>query len=105
MKPVIISDGLDPEDKRKIQASDYINYVEGKDFSIEDMMSYIDCKGTHAQLIDTLNARGYDVVIINYPTYTSSTTNKEIDGGADLLERNAMTMVALIQRLNTTLAK
>ena len=104
MKPVIISDGFDPGDKRKIQASDYINYVPGKDASIEDMMSYIDCSGDTAQLIDTLNARGYDVVVVNYPTYTSAATGKEIDGGADFIERNAMAMVALIQKLNTTLA-
>ncbi len=105
MKPVIISDGFDPGDKRKIQASDYVNYIPGKDVSIEDMMRYVNCKGDSAELIDTLNARGYDVVIVNYPTYTSAETGKEIDGGADFIERNAMAMIALIQKLNATLAK
>lgn len=105
MKPIIISDGFDPGDKRKIQASDYINYVQGKDFSIEDMMGYTDCDGiTQKNLILVLNAKGYDVVIVNYFTYTSTTTGKEIDGGADFIERNALAMVALIQKLNTTLA-
>lgn len=103
-KPVIISDGFDPGDQRRIQASDYIFYDPNKNTSIEAMMMYVGCNGDTLNLIEVLNRRGYDVVIVNYPTYISSTTGKEIDGGADFIERNAMAMVALTQKLNTTLA-
>ena len=105
-KPVIISDGFDPNDVRKIQVQDYITpFDPTKDASIEDMMMYTGCDGvTQMNLIQVLNQRGYDVVIVNYPTYNSSTTGKKINGGADFIERNAMAMVALIQKLNTTLA-
>lgn len=100
VKPIIISDGFDPGDSRKIQASDYINppYDATKDHSIEDMMKYKDCTGKEALLIEDLRQKGYDVVIVNYPEYTYN--GQKIDGGADYIERNAMNMVALIQMLN-----
>ncbi|MDP1765221.1 MAG: hypothetical protein Q8L07_15175, partial [Sediminibacterium sp.] len=101
VKPIIISDGFDPGDIRKIQASDYVNppYDPTKDHSIEDMMKYKDCNGIEALLIEDLRQKGYDIVIVNYPTYTAGNGQK-IDGGADYIERNAMNMVALIQMLN-----
>ena len=104
-KPVIISDGFDPGDLRKIEAKDYtVPYDPTINTSIEDMVKYKDCNDSTQNLIQVLNQKGYDVVIVNYPTYTSTTTGKEINGGADFIERNAMAMVALIQKLNTTLA-
>jgi len=102
LKPIIISDGFDPQDKRKIQASDYINpdYFD-RYSSIEHFMDYKDCNGNTKNLIEVLRAKGYDVVVVNYPNYIRN--GKQIDGGADYIERNAMNMVTLIQKLNTTL--
>lgn len=104
LKPIIISDGFDPGDSRKIQRNDYQNYQEGVDHSIEDMMRYQDCNDPtkKASLIEILRAKGYDVVIVNYPKYTAS-NGQEIDGGADYIERNAMNMISLIQMLKTRL--
>ncbi len=102
LKPIIISDGFDPDDIRKIQSSDYIEYREGIDRSIEDMMRYKDCNGNPKDLITILREKGYDVVVVNYPNYTAANGQK-IDGGADYIERNAMNMIALIQMLKSRL--
>lgn len=48
-------------------------------------------------------AKGYDVIVVNYTTYTAS-NGQTIDGGGDYIERNAMNMIALIQELNRRLA-
>lgn len=102
LKPIIISDGFDPEDKRKIQASDYINPADFQEHSsIEHFMDYNDCSGNTSNLIAVLRSKGYDVVVVNYPTYYRN--GIKIDGGADYIERNAMNMVTLIQKLNNNL--
>lgn len=102
LKPIIISDGFDPQDKRKIQASDYLNPADFQQYnSIEHFMDYKDCSGNTSNLITVLRNKGYDVVVVNYPTYYRN--GKKIDGGADYIERNAMNMITLIQKLNTTL--
>lgn len=45
VKPIIISDGFDPGDTRKIQESDYAKgtYTPGISHSIEDLITYPDC--------------------------------------------------------------
>jgi hypothetical protein len=103
LKPIIISDGFDPGDKRKIQQIDYVNppYNNQKDKSIEDMMSYINCTGGTDNLIEVLRLNGYDVIIVNYPKYEYN--GQQIDGGADYIERNARNMVTLIQMINNRL--
>ncbi|MBC7650412.1 MAG: hypothetical protein H7101_01540 [Deinococcales bacterium] len=101
-KPIIISDGFDPGDTRKIQAKDYIEYKDGVDRSIEDITRYIDCNGASQSLIAILRQKGYDVIVVNYPTYTA-VSGQKIDGGADYIECNAMNMITLIQMLKTRL--
>lgn len=99
-KPIVIVDGFDPGDKRKIQRRDYEagEYIPGKSFSIEDMMGYSTELGDK-NLITELTRKGFDVVIVNQPTHTPR-PGVELDGGADYIERNALAHVVLIQRLN-----
>ena len=69
-KPIIIIDGFDPGDKRKILDAD-TNQDPDKHRSINEMMEYIDDNGNPRKLIEELNTKGYDVVIVNHPIYTS----------------------------------
>ncbi|MBC7495524.1 MAG: hypothetical protein H7221_11000 [Flavobacterium sp.] len=85
-------------------------YNADKHESIEDLMKYFD--GTidpltglpgKSNLITELRAKGYDVILVNNPTYYFNGT--KIDGGADYIERNAMTLVSYMQSIkNTVLA-
>ncbi len=115
-KPIIIIDGFDPQDRRRI--TDYDCWADGncnKHFfkpleqklyqtfkdrhkSIADMMSY-----GGAPIIPKLRDEGFDVVVVNFPTYTAS-NGAVIDGGADFIERNALTLASLINELNTRVA-
>ena len=124
LKPIIILDGFDPGDVRKIQKSDYINYRPGIDKAIvEDMMVYF-AKTPNGNinhyLVAELRSKGFDVVIINHPTYcvsntapyslvnynatnnTCSNNGKLVNGGADFIERNGLNLVALIKNFNAT---
>ncbi|WP_034259639.1 T9SS type A sorting domain-containing protein [Altibacter lentus] len=104
MKPIIIIDGFDPGDKRKIQDTDPHPGTTNEDHvSIEEMMSYIDSSGIQHFLIPELNSLGYDVVIVNHPSYSSISGGGQIDGGADYIERNALTHIKLYQELNSKL--
>ncbi len=136
IKPIIIVDGFDPKDKRKVLDCDCendttpapnncklnnsditfswntiphitITFNPEKYESLKDMMDYND--GTidpitglpgKTNLIPELRAKGYDVIVINNPTYTSTNLAGQtvtIDGGADYIERNAMTLVSFMQ--------
>ncbi|SED15423.1 Por secretion system C-terminal sorting domain-containing protein [Tenacibaculum sp. MAR_2009_124] len=114
-KPVIIIDGFDPQDRRRIQDADCAadpacasRYISGGQFSaeehrsIKDMMSYQDTSGAQQNLICVLRSLGYDVVIVNHATYTSG--GRTIDGGADYIERNGLNLTRLIRNLNTRLS-
>ncbi len=79
-KPIIVLDGFDPGDTRDISGLYASLSFEGEN------------------LADILRAEGYDIVILNAPLYT--TDGKDIDGGADYIQRNAMVLVELIQLLN-----
>jgi len=103
LKPIIIIDGFDPGDKRKIQDSDS-DKPASEHLSIEEMMVYLDSLGDDQSIIQILRDLGYDVIIVNHPTYTAS-NGVEIDGGADYIERNALTHVTLYQHLNAILAQ
>lgn len=102
-KPLIILDGFDPGDDRKID-----NLV----FTIN--------RGGQEPNMDKFKNAGYDVVILNFPNYkigtkteriynptteryTNITTDVYRDGGADYIERNANVLKALISKLNTEL--
>ncbi|WP_288954739.1 hypothetical protein [uncultured Polaribacter sp.] len=100
-KPIVIIDGFDPFDTRKIQESDYPNDGEDHPDAIETLMTYKD-GAEDIPLISQLREQGFDVVIVNHPVYEDDSTGKVIDGGADYIERNAMAHIALYQYLNNT---
>ncbi|CCG52270.1 Protein of unknown function precursor [Flavobacterium indicum GPTSA100-9 = DSM 17447] len=130
VKPIIIVDGFDPKDKRKVQDCDceqdptcVLNNDDGdngvfnptKHESLEDLMNYNTINSTTGlpqvkNLISELRTKGYDVIVINNPTYTSTNVAGQsvtVDGGADYIERNAMTLVSFIKNYvkpNQTLA-
>ncbi len=80
-KPIIVLDGFDPGDSRDIGAL-YNSLSFGGD-----------------NMADILRNEGFDIVVLNAPQYT--TDGKDIDGGADYIQRNAMVLVALINEINT----
>lgn len=98
-KPIIAVDGFDPGDTRDVDKI-YRENLNNKEFE----------KGN--SFADSLRAQGYDVVVLNFPTYQNGSVTfpffgrnivfpKIIDGGADYIERNAMVLVRLIDRINT----
>lgn len=112
-KPYIVVDGFDPHDTRKIDDTD-----DNPDNDLYSMMNY----NIRDNLVDDLNAEGYDVIILNFPEYVISSEEYCYyeqqddpepvcywwqlyrDGGADYVERNAKVVEALISEVNTTLA-
>lgn len=103
LKPIVIIDGFDPGDKRKIEDSDS-NEPNDDHTSIAEMMVYYEQGNTEPiEIIDLLTDKNYDVIIVNHPTYFKN--GQEINGGADYIERNALTHVQLYQELNDELAQ
>jgi len=98
-KPVIIIDGFDPGDERKIGFLD----DDENDNTLINQMYYQDNDDVRQNLVTKLREEAYDVVIVNQITHTKN--NVEIDGGADYIERNAMAHVALYQHLNSILTQ
>ncbi len=78
--PIIVLDGFDPGDARDIGGL------------------YASLSFGGQNMADILRAEGYDIVILNAPLYT--TDGKDIDGGGDYIQRNAMVLAALIEELN-----
>src|SRR5690606_22193282 len=94
-KPLILLDGFDPGNERPITSD--ANHEDG----IWDLLSY----GSNSHLGDELRLMGYDVIILNFPTYNVPGTGiPNRDGGADYIERNAMVLVKLIQEVKAQLA-
>ena len=93
-KEVIILDGYDPGDGRKIypQSTGYTQ----EHSSIFELMQYDPDDNpqtnNNKNLIRVLQDKGYDVTLVNF------------QNGADYIERNAMALVALLQRENAKLA-
>lgn len=86
-KPIFLVDGFDPGDGRTISGIyELLNFNDG---------------GTTSNLGDLVRAEGFDIVILNFPTYTRSQDAAVVDGGADFIERNAMLLVDLINIINT----
>lgn len=79
-KPIIVLDGFDPGDSRDIPGL------------------YASLNFGGQNLADILRNEGFDIVVLNAPQYT--TAGKTIDGGSDYIQRNAMVLIALIQKLN-----
>jgi hypothetical protein len=83
-KPIFLLDGFDPGDARNSSA-------------IYSLLNY----GTGGQnLGDIVRAQGFDVIVLNFPTYTRPGTTTVIDGGVDYIQRNAMILVELINQIN-----
>ena len=81
-KPIFLVDGFDPNDSRNINA------VYGE----------LDFDG--GNLGDIVRQYGYDVVVLNFPTYLREEDQQFIYGGADYIERNSMLLVELIKFIN-----
>ena len=79
-KPIILIDGFDPGDTRNITG-----LYNSLDFGSNNMA-------------DILRDEGFDFVILNAPLYTTS--GKDIDGGADYIQRNAMVLIEMINFIN-----
>lgn len=82
-KPIILVDGFDPGDTRNTT-------------TIYDLLNY----GTNQNFADDLRNQGFDIVVLNFPTYTIPGTTIVIDGGADYIQRNAFILVALLNQIN-----
>ena len=83
-KPIFLIDGFDPSDSRNIEAIyAQLNYSGGN-------------------LGDQVRSQGYDVVVLNFPTYYREEDQVWIYGGADYIERNAMLLVELIKFINNS---
>lgn len=86
-KPIFVVDGFDPSDSRDISA-------------VYNLLTYTDTGGIIRNLGDRIRAEeGFDVVIVNFPTYTNA-LNNTIDGGADFIERNALSFTTVIELIN-----
>ena len=79
-KPIILLDGFDPGDAR----------------GFDGLYAALDFDG--GNLADTLRDEGFDLVALNAPVYT--TDGKDIDGGADYIQRNAMVLIEMINQIN-----
>jgi len=94
-KPIIILDGYDPGDGRKIYQQS-IGYNQDKK-SLYELMYYDPDNNVQTNnnenLVNILRSSsyGFDVTLVNFPN------------GTDYVERNAMALVALLQRENTKL--
>lgn len=86
-KPIFVVDGFDPGDTR-----DITGLYNSLDFS---------GGSGNENLADLVRAEGFDIVILNFPTYVRADDGETIDGGADFMERNAMILVELINIINT----
>ncbi len=84
-KPIFFVDGFDPGDGRTIPLT----------YSLLNFGNPVENLG---ELVRDL---GYDLVILNFPTYTSSSDGTTvIDGGADFIQRNAFILVKLLNTIN-----
>ena len=116
LKPIIIVDGFDPSDSRKIEDCDCERVAdcqeENKDKatgiynpnnhkSFVELMTYKNQANNDTNFINDLRNQGYDVIIVNQPNYTTDGVN--VDGGADFIERNAYAFVQLVKEVNVKL--
>ena len=84
-KPIFILDGFDPGDSRGIAA----------------LFNSFNNAPTTDNIVTEVRDEGYDLIIVNFPSYTSSTDGTTlIDGGADFIQRNAYSVIALLQLIN-----
>lgn len=80
-KPIFLIDGFDPGDTRNTSIIyELLNFPGG------------------GNLGDVVRDEGYDIVVVNFPQYNVGEIT--IDGGADFIQRNAMSLVTLIENIN-----
>ncbi|MEJ7779322.1 MAG: alpha/beta fold hydrolase [Daejeonella sp.] len=85
-KPIIIIDGFDPGSKREA----------GK--LVDENLIYKDAANNNKNFAVDMLDKGYDVIILDFKQYEKN--GKSIDGGSDYIQRNAFTLVKLIQWVN-----
>ena len=86
-KPIFFVDGFDPNDSRTIPL-------------MYDLLNF----GTSGEnLGDLVRDQGYDLVVLNFPTYTRAADGATINGGADYIQRNAFILVELLNEINNNL--
>ncbi|MDY2587041.1 T9SS type A sorting domain-containing protein [Winogradskyella aquimaris] len=89
-KPIIVVDGFDPGDSRDIPG-------------LYSLLDFTSSSGSQ-NLADLVRAEGFDVIILNFPTYLRAADGATVDGGTDFIERNAMLLVELLDIINTAKA-
>ncbi len=118
-KPFIVIDGFDPGDTRRIETEDCrrdpickkLNADADGNFDATNYKSIVRLikfgNGPSDNIVKKLQAKNYDVIIINLPTDRASWDHKKIlhDFGADYIERNAMSFVSFIKEVNTKLTQ
>lgn len=108
-KPIIIVDGFDPDDKRRIDYNDCYNddrcKYEGMKIetygSLSKLMEY-----SEGSLINKLNEKNFDVILVNLPYYNKIQNNPNseiICAGADDIFRNGYSVASFIQKINSDL--
>lgn len=86
-KPIFLVDGFDPGNTRNTTA-------------VYSLLNYTNAQNVTQNLGDRIrNEENFDVIIINFPAYTNAANNL-IDGGADFIERNALSVVNVIELIN-----
>ncbi|HZW63679.1 MAG TPA: T9SS type A sorting domain-containing protein [Flavobacteriaceae bacterium] len=84
-KPIFFIEGFDPGNSRTIDLM-YQSLTFGQ---------------TSENLADVVRDEGYDLIVLNFPTYTSvSDGTTLIDGGADYIQRNAFILIELMNTIN-----
>lgn len=103
-KPIIVLDGFDPTDKRNA------NWIYEHNFS------YFNEKKELTNFADEQRLQGFDIIIINMPSYQSGEKNIVLPNGekahigtlrragGDFIEINAMALIKVIQNINEQLA-
>ena len=85
-KPIFLIDGFDPNDSRNIPA-------------VYALLNY---GNSGMNLGDLIRDEGYDLVVLNFEAaYPSPTDGTMLMGGADYIQRNALTLVELITTINS----
>ncbi|RXJ46087.1 T9SS type A sorting domain-containing protein [Gelidibacter gilvus] len=85
-KPIFLIDGFDPNDSRDIPA-------------VYALLNY---GNSGMNLADLIRDEGYDLVVLNFEAaYPSPTDGTILMGGADFIQRNALTLVELINTINS----
>jgi len=83
-KPIIFVDGFDPNDSRTIPL----------------MYNLLNFGSSGENLGDDVRDLGFDLVVLNFPTYTRTSDAAVINGGADYIQRNAFILIELLNTIN-----